>query len=92
MVDKPTRVLIWPGTPEGAAECQAYIDWSMTAPPAWWLDGAPWMDPAEPRVDAYGQPWCPMCEYRPDFDEPAGGEALRPNAVIHDMVVYPEDV
>jgi hypothetical protein len=32
-----------------------------------------------------------MCEYRPDFDEPAGGEALRPNAVIlTDRPVMPD--
>lgn len=86
-----TRYAIWPVGME--AEAQAYRDWANANAP---VDFTPWTDPAQAlRVDASGRPATPVLEYRhPDglgFEEPAGGEALRVNATLHDMVIWPPD-
>jgi len=81
----PQRVAIWPATPEGEAERQAYMAWATDHhPESPDPFHAPWMFTT---LDAYSQPWCTVCEYRPDWSEYAGGAAMRPNAILHDSVV-----
>lgn len=91
----PQRVLIWPNTPAGKAERDAYSAWADAHAGEGTEDPASWRPFHNPgvtsQVDFYGQPWCTECAYRPDWDEPAGGEARRPNAVIHDSVVPPAE-
>lgn len=76
----PNRILIWPATPAGIAERDAYAQWSDTAAPVAYQPVQP--DWWAMRFDVFGQPFCAMCEYRPDYEEPEGGPALRPNAVM----------
>jgi hypothetical protein len=85
---RPHRVAIWPDTPEGLAECEAYIAWSNANAPEWWLQGAIFQQ-VEVRRDFYHQPWAAVCEYRPDWDAPEGEATMRPHAVIHDTIVPP---
>ena len=90
------KVIIFPETKE--AEARAYA--------AWTDDNNPWSQPAPAdnagswayvRNDAFGQWVVPYLglpfEYPvgTPYPEPAGGEAMRIDGVLHDFAVWPEE-
>jgi len=84
-----SRFLVWADTPEGLAECEAYIEWSNTAAPQWWLNGD-LLQQTTVRRDRWGQPWCQVCEALPDWSAPEGEEAQRPHGVLQNSIDLPQ--
>lgn len=81
-------VVIWPATPEGAAQRTAYIA-AATAnhPEAPDPYHAAWQSTA---LDANNQPWCTRC-HAIGWEEPAACVAVRDLGVLHKNVVFPPD-
>lgn len=86
------RPLIFPATTEGAAARDAYVTWSNLNAGIGMPDPSSWrpFQVTDDRRDAYGQPWCVMCEHLPSWTEPEGGAAMRTAGVIHDSIVHPD--
>lgn len=93
MMPLTSRPLIFPATEAGAAARDAYVAWSNLNAGIGTPDPDDWrpFQVTTDRRDAYGQPWCVICEYLPDWVEPDGGAALRALGVIHDRIVYPPE-